>query len=167
MLHGSILGAPGKPAFDATQAKLAAGQAGVRLPAHAVHMELPENQRIAAQLREAADRLDAAGDNRFRAAAYRRAARSVDASPRSLRSIYERHGPVGLEGLPGVGPALADAITEMLISGRWKYLERLSTERVIRYVDEKGAERECSVLQARPRSSLHGRDAIAALLARG
>jgi hypothetical protein len=54
----------------------------------------------------------------------------------------------------------------MLISGRWKYLERLGTERVICYVDEKGIERECTVLQAHPRSSLHGRDAMAALLAR-
>jgi DNA polymerase/3'-5' exonuclease PolX len=129
-------------------------------------MELRENQRIAAQLREAADRLDALGESRFRAAAYRRAAASVEASPRGLRTIYERHGPAGLEGLPGVGPAIAEAIAEILISGRWKYLERLGTERVIRYVDEKGTERECTVLQARPRSSLHGRDAIAALLAR-
>jgi DNA polymerase/3'-5' exonuclease PolX len=37
-------------------------------------MELRENQRIAAQLREAADRLDALSESRFRAAAYRRAA---------------------------------------------------------------------------------------------
>jgi DNA polymerase/3'-5' exonuclease PolX len=129
-------------------------------------MELRENQRIAMRLREAADRLEALGQSRFRAAAYRRAAASVEASPRSMRTIYERHGRTGLDELPGVGPGIAGAIAEMLTSGRWKYLERLSTERAIAYIDKKGVERECLVLEAHPHSSLHGRDAIAALLAR-
>jgi hypothetical protein len=119
-----------------------------------------DNRRISAELREAADLLDG-----FRAAAFRRAAATVEASPRSMRELYERRGPAALEALPGVGRGIAGAIAEMLVAGRWKYLERLRREeRSFTYTDEEGVEHDCVVLERRPKSALHGRDAIAALL---
>jgi putative hydrolase len=129
---------------------------------------MDENKRIAACLREAAERLEACGNNAFRAGAFRRAADVVEASPRSLREVYERYGITGLEEMPAIGPGIAAAIVEMLMTGRWKHLERLrkSRERVLSYVDDEGVERYCSVLDIRPPSRLHGRDAIAALLGR-
>jgi len=124
-----------------------------------------DNKRIAAELREAADLLEAGGDSGFRAAAYRRAARTVEASLQPLGELYERHGPAALEALPAIGRGIAGAIAEMLIAGRWTHLERLrSEERDFTYTDEAGVEHDCAVLQRRPKIRLHGRDAIAALL---
>lgn len=121
------------------------------------------NRAIAAQLREAAERLKGRSDSKFRSAAFRRAADAVDACPLALRELYDRHGPGALESLPGVGPGIAGAIAEILITGRWKYLERLR-ERVYMCRDEQGVEHECIVLDPRAKSGVHGRDAIAALL---
>jgi DNA polymerase/3'-5' exonuclease PolX len=121
------------------------------------------NRAIAAQLREAADRLKGRCDSKFRCAAFRRAADTVEACPLALRELYERHGPAALESLPGVGPGIAGAMAEILITGRWKYLERLR-ERVIMCRDEQGVEHECIVVDPRSKSGVHGRDAIAALL---
>jgi hypothetical protein len=124
-----------------------------------------DNKAIAAKLREAAERLDERGEVAFRSAAFRRAADSADACPASLQRLYERHGARALEALPGVGKGIAGAIAEMLITGRWRYLERLrESERAFTYLDDDGIEHECVVLEPGSRSRLHGRDAIAALL---
>ena len=124
-----------------------------------------DNKVIAAKLREASGRLEERGDAAFRSAAFARAADSAEACPTSLHELYERHGPHALEALPGVGKAIAGAIAQMLITGRWRYLERLrESECVITYLDDEGLEHDCVVLDSRPRSGLHGRDAIAALL---
>jgi hypothetical protein len=42
-----------------------------------------------------------------------------------LREIHAREGASGLEALPGVGPRIAAAISELLDTGRWQQLERL------------------------------------------
>jgi hypothetical protein len=84
-----------------------------------------------------------------------------------LREAAERLQGRGdaLEALPGVGTGIAGAIAEMLTTDCWRYLERLrESERAFTYVDEEGIERQCVVLEPRPRSRLHGRDAIAAML---
>ena len=117
-----------------------------------------ENRRIAERLREAAERLEKQGDNAFRVAAFLRAADTIEQWPRSLREIYDRHGPSGLEELPGVGTGIAGAIAEMLTTGRWKRLERLRNpsraphgpERVLAYVDDEGVEHECVVVMKDP-----------------
>ncbi|MDJ0390112.1 helix-hairpin-helix domain-containing protein [Roseomonas sp. E05] len=83
------------------------------------------NEPIAERLREAADLLLAQGDGPFRAAAYRRAAEAVLALPRELGVIAAEGGRPALEAIPGLGPAIASAIAEMLATGRWAYLERL------------------------------------------
>ena len=84
-----------------------------------------ENTQIAARLREAGDLLHAQGANPFRAGAYHRAAETVEAFGGSLREEFDKHGVAGLQRLPGIGVGIANAIAEMLITGRWSQLGRL------------------------------------------
>ena len=85
----------------------------------------PENDQIAAWLRQAAEILQAQGANPFRVNAYRRAADSVGIFPQSLRETFAQKGIEGLDALPGVGAGIASAIAEMLQTGHWAQLERL------------------------------------------
>lgn len=131
---------------------------------HACLKSVYDNFRIATELREAASLLAAAPNSGFRAAAFRRAARTVEAWPRPMHELYARRGHAALEALPGIGRGIAAAIAEMLRGGRWNYLERLRREeRIFVCADEQGVEHDCVVL-APAKSQLHGRDAIAALL---
>ena len=101
------------------------------------------NQVIADRLREAADLLEQQRANPFRVRAYREAAHAVAEHPEDLREIYERGGIEALDALPGVGPRIATAITEMLRTGRFTQLERLrgtlDPERLLRAVPGVGA----------------------------
>jgi len=89
---------------------------------------LAENRQIAARLREMADLLQAQGGNPYRAAAYVKAAQTLDGLGSKVRDIFERDGEPGLDALPAVGPGIAAAIGEMLLRGRWARLERLRGE---------------------------------------
>lgn len=84
-----------------------------------------ENQQVAAQLREAAALLHAQGANPFRVGAYRKAADTVARLDRPVRSLFDAGGRAELEALPNVGTGIANAITEMLVSGSWSQLARL------------------------------------------
>ncbi|MBX3592026.1 MAG: DNA-binding protein [Burkholderiaceae bacterium] len=84
-----------------------------------------ENQDIAQRLREGADLLEAQGANPFRVGAYRKAADTIAAHPRALREIFEAEGLPGLDAIAHVGPGIAAAIAEMLVSGSWSQLDRL------------------------------------------
>lgn len=84
-----------------------------------------ENRQIADWLQQAADLLAAQGANPFRVSAYRHAADTVARWPESIAAIHAREGRKGLDALPGIGEGLANAIAEMLTSGRWAQLERL------------------------------------------
>jgi Holliday junction resolvasome RuvABC DNA-binding subunit len=84
-----------------------------------------ENAQIAAQLREAAALLQAQEGNPFRIAAYRKAADTVARASRPVRELFDAQGRAGLQTLPGVGPGIASAIAEMLVTGRWAQLARL------------------------------------------
>lgn len=115
-----------------------------------------DNLRIAARLREAAERLEEQGDNAYRVGAYRRAADSVDHCDAPLRGIFDARGVGGLRELPGIGPGIGAAIAEMLTTGRWMLLERLrrphygaqqGRERVFNLVDDEGEEHECVVIE--------------------
>jgi len=86
---------------------------------------MDENVQIAAQLREAAALVEAQGGNPFRVGAYRKAADAIAREQQPLRERFDRQGRTGLEALPGVGPGIASAIAEMLVSGRWAQLARL------------------------------------------
>jgi DNA polymerase (family 10) len=85
----------------------------------------PINPQIADRLREAADLLAGQQANPFRVAAYRRAADTIAALEEDLGALLERAGIEGVDALPGIGPALAAAIVEMVRTGRWAQLERL------------------------------------------
>lgn len=84
-----------------------------------------ENQEIAQRLREGADLLEAQGANPFRVGAYRKAADTISALGQDLRAVFETQGLPGLDAIPHVGPGIAAAIAEMLVSGTWSQLDRL------------------------------------------
>jgi hypothetical protein len=83
------------------------------------------NVQIADKLYQAADILSAQGAGPFRIAAYRRAAASVCTLDADLRTIAAKGGRDALEAVPGLGPAIAGAIAEMLTTGRWAFLDHL------------------------------------------
>lgn len=84
-----------------------------------------ESRQIADWLQQAADLLAAQGANPFRVSAYRHAADTLARWPESIAPIHAREGRKGLDALPGIGEGFADAIAEMLTTGRWGQLERL------------------------------------------
>ena len=89
-------------------------------------METPkENALIADRLRETASLLEQQGANRFRVAAYRKAAETVESLPEPLGLIFHTEGFQGLTALPAIGTQIGRAIAEMIRTGRWTQLERL------------------------------------------
>ena len=83
------------------------------------------NQLVAERLREAAELLEQQQANPFRVSAYRRAAATVAGLGEDVAALLERQGIDGLDALPGIGPVLAQAIAQMVRTGRWAQLERL------------------------------------------
>lgn len=84
------------------------------------------NSRIADRLRLMAEIRSEQGDNGFRVGAYRRAAEAVDALDEPVDAIFSREGRAGLVVLPAIGEGIASAIAEMLLTGRWAQLDRLT-----------------------------------------
>ncbi|MCI4335598.1 MAG: helix-hairpin-helix domain-containing protein [Thermoplasmata archaeon] len=82
------------------------------------------NSELAEILRGIADLLDLQGE-RFKPAAYRRAAQSIDSLPDDVRQMSARGE---LRTIPGVGDAIAEKIREYLRDGHIPYYERLSQE---------------------------------------
>jgi Holliday junction resolvasome RuvABC DNA-binding subunit len=83
---------------------------------------------IAQRLRDMAQLLEAQGGNPYRAAAYRNAADTVARLTRELREILAEEGATEIDALPGIGPRITAAITEMLATGAWGQLQRLRGE---------------------------------------
>jgi transposase len=83
------------------------------------------NRQIADRLGEAAGLLEQQQANPFRVSAYRRAAATVAGLGESVAALLQRAGIEGLDALPGIGPVLAQAIAQMVRTGRWAQLERL------------------------------------------
>ena len=77
------------------------------------------NQRVAERLRETAELLEQQQANPFRVSAYRRAADTVAGLDEDVAERLEREGIEGLDALPGIGSALAQAIAQMVCTGRW------------------------------------------------
>jgi putative hydrolase len=76
-------------------------------------------------LREAAELLEQQQANPFRVNAYRRAGETVAGLGEEVAALLEREGIQGLDALPGIGSVLAQAIAQMVRTGRWAQLERL------------------------------------------
>jgi DNA polymerase (family 10) len=113
-----------------------------------------QNEPIADKLREMADLLEIQHEDGFRVSAYRRAARTISEMPQPLEEIVQDRGLDGLIALPGIGRGIGGAIIEMLETGRWGQLDRLTgslePERLLQSVPGLGPE-----LAARIHDELH------------
>ena len=106
--------------------KLPIASAGLEpLPQSARHPEVDVNWRLAAKLREYADLIESQQADHFRVTAYRRAAEVVEQLPQPATVLMARGGRKALETLPAVGRAIAAALAEMMVTGRWSQLDRL------------------------------------------
>jgi DNA polymerase (family 10) len=84
-----------------------------------------KNQFVADTLYMIADLLDLKGDLFFKTRAYRMAAQTIQALDEDIETIVEQGS---LESIPGIGDALAKKITELVLTGKLEYLERLKKE---------------------------------------
>jgi DNA polymerase (family X) len=82
-----------------------------------------QNAEIAAMFDQAADLLEIEGENQFRVRAYRRAARTIEGLPQSVRTLVAAHE--DLSELPGIGKDLAGKITDIVASGHFTLLDKL------------------------------------------
>lgn len=83
------------------------------------------NRKVAEQLRQMADLLSVQGANRWRVAAFRRAADLIAGLEQDVAALTLERGLPGLTDLPGIGPSIASAVREVVATGRWSRLERL------------------------------------------
>lgn len=87
--------------------------------------ETRENRHLAARLDEYADLLEEQAANPFRVRAYRKAAETVAALNPPASETLAKSGRQGLDDLPGIGPRIAAALAELVLTGRWSQLDRL------------------------------------------
>ena len=80
------------------------------------------NLALARAFFEIADLMDLNGDNSFRANAYRKGARAIEALPEDIKDVY---GAGELRDIPGIGPVLAEKIGEWLSTGSIRHLAEL------------------------------------------
>jgi hypothetical protein len=86
------------------------------------------NEDIASRLEEVAHLLHEQDANAFRVEAYRRAAQTVRSLPEPVSDLFHREGLEGLDRLPTVGPTIARAVRDMVLTGIYPMLERLRGE---------------------------------------
>ena len=65
------------------------------------------------------------GADSFRVIAYRRAREILLTLRQDIVEVFERGGREALEAIPGIGASISAAITEMVTTGRWRFLEHL------------------------------------------
>ena len=82
-----------------------------------------QNAEIAAMFDQCADLLAIEGENQFRVRAYRRAARTIEGLPQSVRSMLSAEQ--DLSELPGIGKDLAGKIAAIVDSGHFDLLDKL------------------------------------------
>ena len=82
-----------------------------------------QNAEIAAMFDQTADLLEIKGENQFRVRAYRRAARTVEGLPQSVRGMLAAQA--DLSELPGIGKDLAGKIAAIVESGHFDLLDQL------------------------------------------
>jgi putative hydrolase len=83
------------------------------------------NPEVARCLEEAGALLEQQAAGPFRVRAYRNAAAAVRNLPVSVATLYQDGGLEQLERIPGVGPAIARAIRDVVLTGRLPMLDRL------------------------------------------
>ena len=82
-----------------------------------------QNAEIAAMFDQTADLLEFKGENQFRVRAYRKAARTIEGLPQSVRSLLSAEA--DLSELPGIGKDLAGKIADIVKTGHFELLESL------------------------------------------
>ncbi len=82
-----------------------------------------QNAEIAAMFDQTADLLAIEGENQFRIRAYRKAARTIEGLPNSIRSLLSSGQ--DLAELPGIGRDLAGKIAEIAKTGHFDLLDQL------------------------------------------
>src|SRR3989338_4966706 len=80
-----------------------------------------KNQEIAKILYEIAEMLDIINENRFKSAAYRRVAKTIELLPVEVREVYKKSGLEGLQGIPGVGEHISAKLEELIKTGKSGY----------------------------------------------
>lgn len=86
------------------------------------------NAEIASRLEDVASLLEDQGANQYRVQAWRGGAAALRGLDRPAHDIVYDEGVEGLDRIPGIGPALARAIRELVETGRLSTLERLRGE---------------------------------------
>ncbi len=89
-------------------------------------MRSPSNALLADKLREMADLLEVQHEDGYRVAAYRLAARTLVELEKPIDEIVRNEGLKGVVALPGIGRGIGTAIVEIVTTGRWNQLDRLS-----------------------------------------
>jgi len=87
-----------------------------------------DNQSIARRFYQLAALMDIRGDDPFRLRSYRNAAEAIETWPTPLKQIAAEEGIAGLQGIPGVGKAIAGKIVELLDRGTFNAWDRLVAE---------------------------------------
>lgn len=82
-----------------------------------------QNAEIAAMFDQTADLLEFKGENQFRVRAYRKAARTIEGLPQSVRSLLSAEA--DLSELPGIGKDLAGKIADIVKTGHFELLDSL------------------------------------------
>jgi DNA polymerase (family 10) len=83
------------------------------------------NRELADIFKRIGDMMDILGENRFKVIAYRRAAENILALGQDIHAPWEAGT---LQEIPGIGPAIADKIDELLTTGRLEFYERLQDQ---------------------------------------
>jgi putative hydrolase len=86
------------------------------------------NKEIAEKLSEMTVVLERQGADGYRTAAYRRAAETLRELGQPVDELVKEKGLDGLVELPTIGRGIGAAIVEMVTTGRWSQLERLTGE---------------------------------------
>ncbi len=86
------------------------------------------NTDIADRLEAVATLLEDQGANQYRVQAWRGGAATIRRQEQPIAELLRGEGVAGLDRLPGIGPALARAVRELVESGRLSTLERLRGE---------------------------------------
>ena len=82
-----------------------------------------KNTAIAKVFQDIADLLELKGENAFKVRAYQRAARAIEHYPKEMKIMLDEGE--DLQGVPGVGEAIAKKTTELVNTGKLGYFENL------------------------------------------
>jgi len=85
-----------------------------------------KNTAIAKIFGDIADLLELKGENAFKIRAYQKAARAIEHYPKEINIMLDEGE--GLQGIPGVGEAIAKKTTELVTTGKLGYYENLKAE---------------------------------------